>query len=123
MSAVFTPRIFAALGSAALGSALFLGTGLAAPALAAPAQQSACTTDSIFTSGAKAYVQECQEGNRVRVKGWVEDTHADGQCAYLRVQINTYVNSWQACPAGTRTPVDTGWHVYPFGAKYWLVEA
>ncbi|MGW9497407.1 hypothetical protein ACWG5P_23980 [Streptomyces prasinus] len=69
-----------------------------------------CTSDSIFLDGAKAYYQECFEGGRTRVKGWVEDTKADGECAYLSVNMdNGYFNQWKACPKGTRTAVDTGY--------------
>ncbi|WP_069173472.1 hypothetical protein [Streptomyces griseus] len=95
----------------------FVGALAAAVALTAPmspataAPTASCTSDSIFLSGAKAYYEECTDDYmRTRVKGWVEDTDADGKCAYLSVYMdNGYTNQWKACPKGTRTPVDTGY--------------
>ncbi|MFE9024330.1 hypothetical protein ACFYNL_38070 [Streptomyces sp. NPDC007808] len=96
-----------------LVGALATAVALAAPMSSATASPSAdCTSDSIFVDGGKAYYQECFEGGRLRVKGWVEDTDADGACARLTVNMdNGYFKQWKACPKGTRTPVDTGYQV------------
>lgn len=94
-------RIRRLLATAGLSTALALGATafptVASTATAAPTAD--CTSDSIFLDGAKAYYQECFDGARTRVKGWVEDTDADGTCAYLIVNMdNGYFGSWKACP-------------------------
>ncbi|MFJ7201087.1 MULTISPECIES: hypothetical protein [unclassified Streptomyces] len=105
-------RIRRLLATAGLSTALALSTtvfpAVASSATAAPTAD--CTSDSVFLDGAKAYYQKCYDGGRARVRGWVEDTDADGACAYFSVNMdNGYFYTWKACPKGTRTQVDTGY--------------
>lgn len=59
---------------------------------------------NITTSGARATVRECHDGNNVRVNGSVTDLDADGQCGQVYATYNNFVNvtdySPRACPKG-----------------------
>ena len=92
-------RLGLAAGVTALAS---IGAiGIASPAFAGTCGQ----TFSPSISGGKAsWTLTCSDGN-ITMKGWVEDTSADGECAHVKgIFNNNIVHDAKACPKGTRTP-------------------
>lgn len=104
----------------AFAGSLLLGLGAGSPASAGPAEsadpgtQATCpdTLEPTVPGGEAKWTLACNNaGTKVKVSGWVEDTRADGKCAY--VQFTPKGNgkgTWKACGAGERTD-------YSFTAK------
>jgi hypothetical protein len=69
-----------------------------------------CHAHQITTSGARLNYTECNDGGSSSVVGTVQDTDADGQCAYATVSIGTWQAEWKACPKNTKTDFNSGSH-------------
>ncbi|MFF5977128.1 hypothetical protein ACFY7C_37110 [Streptomyces sp. NPDC012769] len=88
-------------------SATVLAAGLALTA-AGPASAASCPSSaSPVIPGAKAHWTLRCSGTTLKVYGWVEDTRADGDCAFVHVHAgNGGADSADACGWGTRTNFD-----------------
>lgn len=109
-----TVRLVAAMALA--GTATL---GFANPAAAADKDQPASVRiqagcGAVFnnvkvTGGAASWNISCTNGTNARIEGFVEDTEADGKCAYVKAFANngeSRVPLAKACPKGTRTNFD-----------------
>ncbi|GAA3609171.1 hypothetical protein GCM10022223_26520 [Kineosporia mesophila] len=74
------------------------------------AQAAACgTVKDVSLSGSKGHWTVTCSGGKKTVKGWVEDTKADGDCphvtAYFQFENSSYSidRDAKACPKGDRT--------------------
>ncbi len=108
----------------AISRRLAAGAGVAALALGglftvvpgATADQGAAAAGCVYnkkiqTSGGKIVYTECERSGQASASGTVEDTDADGQCAYARVTIGNWTfDSKGACPKGAKVNFNSGWH-------------
>lgn len=80
--------------------------GVASAASASIAPMGTCgQTFNPSVSGGKAHWDLICSGGNITMSGWVEDTSADGKCAYVTATFNNNINEQaKACPSGTRTP-------------------
>jgi ABC-type sugar transport system substrate-binding protein len=117
-------RMFATVAAAGL---LAGGLALAAVAPASAAAQASCDSYSISTSGGYVHYTECNTGSGTTEQGYVEDTDADGQCAYVYTTLNmtsTVRNQAKACPKGTETYFSWSYPGYaPVQVQVYLKEA
>jgi hypothetical protein len=75
-------------------------TGLSSPAFAGACGR---TSDPTASGEKVSWTLSCSGGNITR-NGWVEDTDADNQCAFVKgVFTNDIVDIAKACPKGKRT--------------------
>ncbi|MET8508488.1 hypothetical protein ABZV60_28185 [Streptomyces sp. NPDC004787] len=88
-------------------SATTLAAGLALTA-AGPASAASCPSSaSPVIPGAKAHWTLSCSGNTLKVYGWVEDTRADGDCAFVFAHAgNGGHDSADACGWGARSNFD-----------------
>jgi hypothetical protein len=109
----------------ALLAMAFALAGVASTVVATtPAQAStSCYYFESSDVGVTVKGHKCVTGSRLdEVWGYVEDTKADGKCAYYQVGWydanwnNLYYDTAHACPKGTRTNFD--W-VNRLGAPHW----
>lgn len=98
----------------ALLSVSFVVAAVASTVVATePAQASSCFYFEDADVGVTVKGHKCTTGSRLdEVWGYVEDTKADGKCAYYQVGWYDYnwntlhIDSAHACPKGTRTNFD-----------------
>lgn len=102
-------QTLAFVGAAIFATAAFTGTALASDIGAGSANTEstmACSGPTpIRTSGGYAQYTECKSGGYVKVRGYVEDTDADGQCAQVYADYSSGLTrdySPRACPKGDR---------------------
>ncbi|MGW3954816.1 hypothetical protein ACWEKM_28670 [Streptomyces sp. NPDC004752] len=93
------------LASALSAAALAAGLSLTA---ASPAAAASCpSTASPVIPGAKAHWTLSCSGSTLKVYGWLEDTRADGDCAFVSADGgNGQTRTADACGWGTRTNFD-----------------
>ncbi|MFE7413967.1 hypothetical protein [Streptomyces laurentii] len=85
-------------------SAALLAGGLLV-ATAGPASADGCgdRQDPKIDGAVASWTLTCGKG-AMTMKGWVEDTRADGKCAVVRISSGNAYQAPKACGSGTRTP-------------------
>lgn len=105
-SSALQKRAMLALGAITLLGGSIVGVAPSASAEVPATVQGSCGQSfNPVINGGKAHWDLSCSGGRIYMNGWVEDTSADGRCAFVKANFNNGYSPTpaKACPKGTRT--------------------